>query len=345
MGVPWFYVVFGLRLGSDQPIPGLVPQPRPEAVDLKVCHEDQSWWRRLLEMPQELWHTGVPDKPGGEPGYKMWRVAGGTYIRWRYSDGCQFAIDRAATRLWVFGSEDATSEYLATYLSGPVLGVILRLRGTTCLHGSAVDVAGHAVVLLGYSGAGKSTTAATFARLGFPVLSDDLTVLREEADAFWVLPGDPNLCLWPQSVALLYGSPNALPPVISHNVLMPEWNKRSLDLTRPGYRFQSQPLPLGAIYILAERQEDADHRVEGVRGKERLLLLLGNTFASTYLDQELRAREFEILGRLLDEVPVRRLIPRAGAAYLPQLCEAILKDFSHLRPSGKYPIKKSSLAT
>ena len=344
MGMSWFYVAFGLRLKSDQPIPGLADHPEPEAVDVEVCYEGKAaWWDRLLEMPHELWHIGFPDD-GGEPGYRVWYVAGGTYFRLRYSDGCQFVMNRQGSRLWVSGPEAATPEYLSTYLLGPVLGRLMRLRGSPCLHGSAVAVGGQALAILGQSGAGKSTTAAAFARLGFPVLTDDVTVLREEADAFWVLPGDPNLCLWPQSVEYLFDSPTALPPLISHNVLDPEWDKRCLDLTGPGYCFQSRPLPLGAIYILWERQEDAGPRVEEVRGQEGLLLLLANTYGAAFLDRELRGREFETLGRLLDRVPVRRLIPRAGPAYLDQLCETIRKDISHLQAGGNYPLTKSSLS-
>lgn len=247
-------------------------------------------------------------------------------------------MDAAGTRLWVQGPEGATLEYLAPYLLGPVLGRLLRLRGTPCLHGSAVAAGGQVLAVLGFPGAGKSTTAAAFARLGFPVLTDDITVLREENDAFLVLPGDPNLCLWPQSVDYLYGSPTALPPVISDNTLDPEWDKRWLDLTAPGYHFQSRPLPLGAIYILGDRQEDAGPRVEEVRGKERLMLLIANTYGALFLDRERLAREFEVLGRLLERVPVRRLIPRAGPDYLPQLCETIIKDFSHLRSRGECPL-------
>jgi hypothetical protein len=345
MAAPWFYLVFGLRLKSDWAIPGLVDQPEPEAVDVEVCQKGSAqWWRRLPEMPQKLWHTGFPDTEGGEPGYKAWQVAGGRYFLLRYRDGCQFAMNRACTRLWVFGPEGATPEYLANYLLGPVLGILLRLRGTPCLHGSAVAARGHALAVLGFPGAGKSTTAATFARLGFPVLTDDITVLKEEDHTFWVLPGDPNVCLWPQSVDYLYGSPTALPPVISDNVLDPEWNKRWLNLTDPGYRFQSRPLPLGAIYILGERQDDAGPRVEEVPGKERLMLLIANTYGSTILDKKLRAQEFEVLGRILERVPVRRLVPRAGPAHLPQLCETVLKDFSHLQAGGDYRAEKLSLS-
>jgi len=346
MAKSWFYAAFGLRLKSDRPIPGLVAEPEPTAVDVEVYQEGKgSWWSRLLEMPHELWHTGYMEENSGEPSYKMWQVAGGQYFRLRYRDGCQFAMNRACTRLWVTGPEAATPEYLSTYLLGPVFGIFLRLRGTPCLHGSVVAVAGRGLAFLGGQGAGKSTTAAAFARLGYPVLTDDITVLREEDDTFWVLPGDPNVCLWPKSVDYLYGSPTALPPVILHNVLYPKWDKRWLNLTDPGYRFQSRPLPLGAIYFLGERQDDSGPRVEDVLGKERLLLLIANNYGSTFLDKELRAREFEVLGRLLDRVPVRRLIPRAGPDYLPKLCEAILKDFSQLRSGSTDPTEKLSRAT
>jgi hypothetical protein len=344
MAASWFYVAFGLRLKSNRSIPGLVEQPQPAAIDVEIRQEgNAAWWRQIMELPQELWETGYPHEPGGEPGYKAWQVDGGRYFRLRYFDGCEFVIDRACTQVWVTGPEAANPEYLATYLLGPVVGRLLRLRGTPCLHGSAIASAGYALAVLGYPGAGKSTTAAAFARLGYPVLTDDITVLKEEGDTFWVLPGDPNVCLWPQSVTYLYGSPTALPPAISDNVLEPEWDKRWLNLTGPGYRYQSQPLPLGAIYVLRARQEDAGPRVEAVTGMAGVLLLLGNTYGSGFLDKELRAREFEVLGRLLERVPVRSLTPREGPAYLPQLCETILEDFSRLRAGGDYRPATSSL--
>lgn len=73
MAVNWYYTIFGLSLRSDQPIPGLVAQPEPAAVDVEVCHEGPSaWGNEILEMPQALWHTGLSNEPGGEPCYKAW---------------------------------------------------------------------------------------------------------------------------------------------------------------------------------------------------------------------------------------------------------------------------------
>jgi len=56
----------------------------------------------------------------------------------------------------------------------PVLGLLLRCKGVTCLHASAVSFGEHSVAFVGPAGAGKSTTAATFARQGYGVISDDI---------------------------------------------------------------------------------------------------------------------------------------------------------------------------
>ncbi|MFI5329496.1 MAG: hypothetical protein ACHQ2F_00455 [Desulfobaccales bacterium] len=331
MGESWFYEAFGLRLKSDRAIPGLVAQPEPAAVDLEVCQEGLAgWWSRLLEMPQELWHFGFTDENRGEPGYRMWLVAGGEYYRLRYRDGCQFVMNRACTRLWVSGPEGATPEYLATYLLGPVLGILLRLRGTPCLHGSAVAVGAQALGLLGPPGAGKSTTAAAFACLGYPVLTDDIIALKEEGGEYLAFPGNPRLCLWPRSVGLLFNSPEALPLLIPENSLEPDWDKRCLDLTAPGYHYQSQPLPLKALYFLGERRGDGNPPVTAVTGQKALLNLMANAYGSNILDPPRRAQEFEVLGRLLTKIRLRRVTPCPGADHLRSLCETILSDFHSL---------------
>ena len=51
--------------------------------------------------------------------------------------------------------------------------------------------------------AGKSTTAAAFAKLGYPVLSDDLLALSDTGGTWVVEAGYPGLRLWPDSVGPL----------------------------------------------------------------------------------------------------------------------------------------------
>ena len=77
-------------------------------------------------------------------------------------------MDRHGTKLWASWPSHSSVEEAATYLLGPVLGLLLRFRGVTCLHASAVAIGDSVIAFVGAEGAGKSTTAAAFARPGMP---------------------------------------------------------------------------------------------------------------------------------------------------------------------------------
>src|SRR4029077_52896 len=96
----------------------------------------------------------------------------------------EFAIDAGGKRIEVRWADSTTLENARSYLLGPVLGFLLRLRGVTCLHASAVAVDDFAVAIAGPPGSGKCTTAAAFARRGHAVLSDDVVPLLERGDSF-----------------------------------------------------------------------------------------------------------------------------------------------------------------
>jgi hypothetical protein len=186
-------------------------------------------------------------------------------------------------------------------------------------------VAEQAIALLGPAGAGKSTTAAAFAQLGFPVLSDDVVPLAEDAHRFLVLPAYPHLRLWPDSVDSLFGSVEALPR------LTPTWDKRYLDLLGNGSSFQRERLPLGAIYFLGERSvEPRAPYVESLSPRDAVMTLVANTYVNYLLDRDMRAREFDMLSRVVQRIPIRRVRPHAETAALHRLCQVITDDFRAL---------------
>jgi hypothetical protein len=248
-----------------------------------------------------------------------------------YRDGTEFVVNREGTDVEATWPDEATLEDTATYLLGPVLGFVLRLRGKVCLHASAVAVNNRAAAFLGPAGAGKSTTAAAFARHGHPVLSDDVSALGDRGDTFVVQPGYPHLRLWPDSVNTLFGSPEALPRLTPPDGINAWWDKRYLDLIEHDFPFQRDPLPLAAVYVLGGHSTDAAAPfVEQMSAHEALMALIANTYTNYLLDREMRAREFELLGRLVARVAVRRLIAHADPARLPQLCQLIADEIEAL---------------
>jgi hypothetical protein len=232
-------------------------------------------------------------------------------------------VERQGRAIWADWPENYTLEDACTYLLGPVMGFVLRLRGTTCLHASAVVLGDEAIAFVGLAGAGKSTLAAAFARKGFPVLSDDVVALVDQGNRFLILPGYPRVNLWPDSVRALFDSENALPQIT------PTWDKRYLALD--GSRFAMEPLPLMAIYLLGERDAVlSDPVVEEVAGREAFMALVTNTYVNYLLDRRMRSQEFDVLGRVISNVAIRCVRPTSSSRALPELCEAIITDATRL---------------
>lgn len=323
------YYVFGLSLRSNLLLPGV--KPHDSSNDANVELHLGTLPRAIAENPgptEELTYVSADIDASGEPALKIWNVGRGAFVRLAYSDGTQFWVDRERTNVWATWLDGLPLENTVSYLLGPVLGVVLRLRGVTCLHASAISMGDRGVAFVGAAGAGKSTTAAAFAQRGYGVLSDDIAALVEQNGIFRVMPAHPNLYLWPESVQMLYNSPEALPR------LMPDGDKRRMSLGEEGTRFENRCLSLGAVYVLGERRPDPAPYVEVVRPQSSLLALVADTYANKILDREMRAREFAVLGRLVTAVPIRRVYPNADANKLEELCKVICEDFNSLDRSN-----------
>ena len=180
------YIVYGLNLRASASIPGLLAlstiSSRATDVDVWLGFMPKGF-NHTHNVPQGTpWYIRKNLDENGESYLKVWQIFDDTHFYLRYSDGTEFVIDREGTQIWARSPDNLPPEDTATYLLGPVFGFTLRLRGVTCLHASAVVIDEQAVVFLGQSGAGKSTTAAAFAQLGYPVLSDDVVALVDKVD-------------------------------------------------------------------------------------------------------------------------------------------------------------------
>jgi hypothetical protein len=261
----------------------------------------------------------------GESALRIWKTANGGLLRLDYFDETRFWLDPKGTSVWATWPAAQSLEDLATYLLGPVLGLVLRLRGVPCLHASAVTFGDSTVAFVGSEGKGKSTTAAALASRGYPVISDDIVALVEREGSFFVLPAYPYLSLWPESVKMLYGPEKNIPSFSAN------YDKRQLLLAENQLRFQEKQMRLGAVFLLGERVSDpAAPFVETLPARDVLVALVANSYATNMLDKNMRAREFEQLGRLVTTVPVCRLRPHEDGSRIGRLCDVIAEKCHEL---------------
>jgi len=311
--------IYGLGVVANSTIPG-VRASTIASEDIRISFGSlPAWLHEVSDTQNETSYIADYKSACGEPVLRVFRVLDGRYFRFCYADETQFVIDNAGTEVWAAWREPLTLEDTATYLLGPVMGFVMLLRGVVCLHASAVAIGNEAIALLGPAGSGKSTTAAAFAERGYNVLAEDVVTLDDRGDRFLVRPGYPCIRLWPAAVKALYGSESHLPK------LTPNWDKCYLDLSD---NFQHEPLRLAAIYQLGERRhEPAAPYVQALDRADALMSLVANTYATKLMDKQMRAREFELLTRVVNHVPLRRVTPHADPARLNDLCTRITADF------------------
>ncbi len=318
---------YGLNLLSSPSVPGLTEEyadiPKPDII-LELGSEP-GWVTKAIQLPSIVQCSKPAIAETGDPAFTLRALGHEEFFELAYSDGTRFVIDRAAQQIWGTSRPPLTIEDLATYLLGPVMGFVLRRRGVLSLHASAVCIDGRAVVLCGESESGKSTTTAALALQRIPVLCEDIAALTKEGDGLQVEAGYPRICLWPDAVRDLYGTPDALP------LLTPTWEKRYLPLDGGSATFEPHRRPLSAIYLLAPRVAENDSpRIEDLSPRESLLELVQNTYMNWMLDRTQRGTEFDLLSRLVTRVPVRRIVPHSDAARIGALCDLIISDAERL---------------
>jgi hypothetical protein len=264
-------------------------------------------------------------------GYQLWAESADKSNCFRlrcYGHGeLEYVINADGSAVWISPTQEGHWADVASLLLSLVMSCVLRLRGATCLHASVLAVGNEAMAILGGKGVGKSTTATALVQRGCPLLADDMAVLAEGASAFMVQPGYPHLRLWPSAIQALYGSTDALPRVLSR--LDKYYLHLTIERGALTWRFQEEPLPLKAIYVL--RRGDAGLAVliiNPLPSAERLTSLIRHTSAHYVpLERSRRAHEFACLSRLATTVHVRKASCPEGLDKLSQLCDAILEDY------------------
>ncbi len=339
-GHEFVYPIFGLELHSNLALPEIssirIAPDRSGNIRLTTAPEVRIGIRLKTKpydqpLPESIVYTSEHRDTAGQPSLRIWKVNDGQFLRLEYFDGTQFWFDRGGNEVWVTWPENLGLEDAATYLLGPVLGLLLRVRGSTGLHGSAVSIGDAVVAFVGPEGAGKSTTAAALAQQGCPIVSDDVVALAEVNGVFQVHPAYPYLCLWPESVEALFGSAEALPRFSE------AYEKRCLSLEKRKLAFESRQLPLRAIYIFGERRSERAPAINDLSAPDAFLALVANTFATNALDSALRANEFATLGRLILGIRVREVVAHSDPKKLFELCALIREDLENHGSSSSHP--------
>jgi hypothetical protein len=302
---------------------GIDPPSIPD-IDIRFADHDHL----PDDFPALSRGTWVPDAdfdPSGENG--MLRPTNDApLIGYSLSDSSELVFSTDARMIWVSWNPEIDFQHIAAHIPNTVLGFNLRLRGLVCLHASGTVIDGQAVLFVGDSGRGKSTTAGFFARNGCPMLSDDFVALRRDGDQVMIDPGVPSARVFKDSGRALVEveESEALTPIA------PQRYKHYLSLSKSGYPFAESAVPLGAVYLLTPR--GAATQIEPVSPLQALVTLTHHFYPWRTVDSRRWKDEFQSLASLVEHIPVRKLILPNQFERLSEVIEGITADVRSLQP-------------
>ena len=204
-----------------------------------------------------------------------------------YSDYTLQLFDPSAGRCIVM--IDSLKRLPAWVFAAPLripLALILRKHGVFLVHGAAVGAADGAVLITGYGGSGKSTTALSCYRAGLPLLGDDYVAIKT-----------PQRAGQMPSVHNIYSSLK-----IVHHEIKAEKYSQSSEGKALLFPFGSHPelltrsAPLCAVFC-ADRSDDSATHIHPRHPEEVARLAFASTALQIPGDDELVAKAISVCMR------------------------------------------------
>lgn len=287
------YELYGLGVRSAFPL----PEARPVELEATVAI-------RLGRVPDLSWRDAARDgsfRMSAGEAKLAWHEVGSFHVR----GGREIIVDPAPS---------ADERVVRLVLLGPVLAVLLHQRGLLVLHAGGVQVGRGAVLFLGGSGWGKSTITAALHHRGHLLVADDVAAVNTDGDVPMVIPGIPQLKLWPDTARALGETVDALPQV------HPGRDKRARRTTQG---LAPAPIPVTRVYVLAEGEGNV---VEHLSPQEALVELVRHTFAARLVKDMRADTRFLQCASLAGRIATRRLRVRRSLDLLPALARTVEDD-------------------
>lgn len=302
------YTAYGMTIGSDFALPELV-RAAGGAPDLVI--------RRAT----------VSGTPPAMPAGRIFEYGPDGYYLAFLSVG-KFRI--RTPDLVEFEPADRFDESLLGFaLLGPVMAIVLHLRGLLILHGSATQVGDAAAIFLGDKGAGKSTIAGALAAAGHPLLNDDVVAVDCAGPGpAAVLPGFPMVKLTETAMAAFGHHAFHLIPTE-----LPGFDKRRARVKTNHPTGAARPR---MAYVLRRGDRAAIEPLSPVEAYQALLRFSYMTrFGETVIGGQAAVTHMRQCARLAGAVQVARLVvPDA----LPRVADAVALIEQTFGARGRAPL-------
>jgi len=323
------YSLYGLTLRSNLALPMLESATAPGA-DVVIDFVDAG--RPMPRTGAMRRHACPVVNAAGESPFELWQLGddAGFWLRSMIGDGwAEYLLAADGARVEVMVHPGTPLRNLFPPLLGLVMPLVLRLRGVTCLHASAVLAGERVVAFTGPSETGKSTTLLAMLRRGYGFFSDDLVALHAEGGRMLTYGGYPQVGVLPDTMGALFGTGIELPYLWDDapqrpdkRIYQPRWHS---EITA------GVANPLAVVYLLAQRSRSRDGvRIRDMGPRDAVTQLVPHTTGNILSGAAGRAVDLERLSALVRTTPVRLIERPDDLAGIDELAIAIDADLARL---------------
>ena len=294
------YSAYGLAIRSDLELPALATIDS-DAIDITISA------------------GSIASDAGGSNKFRNWEAEPGRFLSHFFNVG-RILVTGGDTIL--YERDDATDDsQIVSILLGTGLAAAMMQRKLLPIHACSVLTDRGAVLVMGRSGAGKSTTLGGLLKLGLPMLADDVTGLALDPEGRPIaVPGFPAMRLWQDSLDHLGESSEGLVHVRS------DMQKYYLPIAN----FHAEPAPIRSIIHLTTSNETA-LKINPIDPMHSVEVLSRFIFRKNFIEgMNLRPFAFKQVTRTVDQAimlrvtrPITPIAPRELAQMIIERLDTI----------------------
>ena len=278
----FYYTAFGLNISSEIEFPEMLISTKADSTDVNIIlgkvppfPEDGS------TINERLWIT--PNE------FLMHFKDVATY----YAKNGNLIIAEV--------NADAERKLVRLYLLCNAMAAIIHQRKLIPLHCSGIITQKGVAIIVGQSGAGKSTTTKALTQKGHRIFTDDVCVLKIKNNAISAIPSYPVMKLWERSFELLQLGIASESDMYSAN-----FNKYRVFFHD---HFVNEWQPVSTIFNLTVSEDSKEVSITKQNGIEAFVTIGENTYRNYYVEpMQLNAVHFEMISRLAQQCEVYKIV-------------------------------------